>query len=391
MPQGRVLVVDDVMTNLAVARGLMIPYGLTIDCARSGREAVDIIRAVSDNAPASEKYDIIFMDHMMPKMDGVEATRIIRNEIGTEYARTVPIVALTANALSGSREMFLRNGFDGFISKPVDLYELDAALHQWVNKKKGAEATDDKSSAERAEATDGKSSVERAEAADGKGAVERIEALRDDNPGIPDYGNVDGIDFKAGTARYATEEAYLKIIRSYVRHTPELLEKLSVRKMENPGKEEMREYAAVVHGLKGSSFAVCADAVGKRAEALEHAARAGEWGIVLSGHADLLKAANTLVARLEELLKNASARAAGERKEKPLRAAPDRAILEKMLSAARHFKTWEMDDLLAELEKFDYENEAELVGRLEERINDMDYDAVAERLEKILGREEPTP
>jgi signal transduction histidine kinase/CheY-like chemotaxis protein/HPt (histidine-containing phosphotransfer) domain-containing protein len=385
MPQGRVLVVDDVRTNLAVARGLMMPYGLTIDSALSGREAIDIIRAVSDNASASGRYDIIFMDHMMPEMDGMEATRIIRNEIGTEYARTVPIVALTANALSGSREMFLRNGFDGFISKPIDIYELDAALKQWVNKKEGAEATDGngRGSAERAEATDGKGVVER--------AVERVEAPPADSPGIPDDARVDGIDFKAGTARYENEDAYLKIIRSYVRHTPELLEKLSVLKMENPGKEEMREYAAVVHGLKGSSFAVCADAVGKRAEALEHAARAEEWGIVLSGHADLIKATHTLIARLEEFLKSASERAAGERKEKPLRAAPDRAILEKMLSAARRFKTWEMDDLLAELDKFDYENEAELVGRLEELISDMDYDAVTERLEKILRREEPTP
>jgi signal transduction histidine kinase/AmiR/NasT family two-component response regulator len=142
MPQGRVLVVDDVMTNLAVARGLMIPYGLTIDCVRSGREAIDIIRAVSDKAPASEKYDIIFMDHMMPGLDGVEATRIIRKEIGTEYARSVPIVALTANALSGSREMFLQNGFNGFISKPIDIFELDAALNQWVNRKESAEIPD---------------------------------------------------------------------------------------------------------------------------------------------------------------------------------------------------------------------------------------------------------
>ncbi|MDR1376391.1 MAG: response regulator [Synergistaceae bacterium] len=140
MPQGRVLVVDDVMTNLDVARGLMMPYGLTIDCALSGREAIGLIRAIPDNAPASGKYDVIFMDHMMPGMDGVEATRVIRKEIGTEYARTVPIVALTANAIFGSSEMFLQNGFDGFISKPIDIYQLDAILNQWVNKEESAKA-----------------------------------------------------------------------------------------------------------------------------------------------------------------------------------------------------------------------------------------------------------
>ncbi|MDR1950211.1 MAG: response regulator, partial [Spirochaetaceae bacterium] len=126
MPYGKVLVVDDVVTNLDVARGLMLPYGLTIDCVNNGREAIDRIRN------GAIQYDAVFMDHMMPGIDGIEATRIIRKEIGTEYAKTVPIIALTANALAGNEEMFLAAGFNAFIAKPIDIMRLDVILNQWV-------------------------------------------------------------------------------------------------------------------------------------------------------------------------------------------------------------------------------------------------------------------
>ncbi|MDR1481690.1 MAG: transporter substrate-binding domain-containing protein [Synergistaceae bacterium] len=363
MPQGRVLVVDDVMTNLDVARGLMMPYGLTVDCVSGGREAIGLIRAISDDIPDSGKYDIIFMDHMMPGMDGVETTRVIRKEIGTEYARTVPIVALTANALSGSRDMFLRNGFNGFISKPIDIHRLDETLNQWVDKK------------------------ERVKSPNGMIA----QTWWDDIAGmrmIPDDACVDGIDFKVGVARYDGEENYLKIIRSYVRHTPKLIGELSVGEIESPTKDEMKAYVTVVHGLKGSSYGICADAVGKMAEALEHAARTGEWQTVRSGHDALIDMTNTLIAQLKELLKDTLEKSSGKQRGKPRRAAPDRVILEKMLSAARHFKTSQMEDLLVELEEFDYENETDLIGWLGEQISNIEYDAITERLGEILASEE---
>ncbi|MDR2295427.1 MAG: response regulator, partial [Clostridiales Family XIII bacterium] len=88
MPYARVLVVDDVVTNLDVAKGILLPYGLTVDCASGGREAVRLVRA------GNPRYDLIFMDHMMPEMDGIETVRVIREEIGTDYAKTVPIIAL---------------------------------------------------------------------------------------------------------------------------------------------------------------------------------------------------------------------------------------------------------------------------------------------------------
>jgi len=120
MPYGRILIVDDVETNLYVARGLMDLYGLSTETVTSGFEAVERINAGCI-------YDIVFMDHFMPKMDGIQATKIIR-DIG--YQR--PIVALTANAMIGQAEIFIEKGFNGFISKPIDVRQLDAILNTFV-------------------------------------------------------------------------------------------------------------------------------------------------------------------------------------------------------------------------------------------------------------------
>jgi len=130
MPNGRVLVVDDVHTNLYVAQGMLLPYGLVIETANNGFEAIEKIKN-------DTKYDIVFMDHMMPKMDGIKATKIIR-EMGYKH----PIVALTANAVAGQAEMFLANGFDAFIAKPVDSYELDKLLTRFIKNKKPVENLD---------------------------------------------------------------------------------------------------------------------------------------------------------------------------------------------------------------------------------------------------------
>ncbi|MDR2729565.1 MAG: response regulator, partial [Treponema sp.] len=123
MPYGRVLIVDDMETNLYVARGLMAPYCLSIETAMSGFDAVEKIKNGSS-------FDIIFMDHFMPKMDGVDTTKAIR-----KLGYTQPIVALTANALAGMAEMFMENGFDGFISKPIDIRQLNIYLNKFVRDK----------------------------------------------------------------------------------------------------------------------------------------------------------------------------------------------------------------------------------------------------------------
>jgi signal transduction histidine kinase/DNA-binding response OmpR family regulator len=131
MPYGRVLVVDDVETNIYVARGLLAPYGISVDTALSGFEAVDKIRG-------GASYDIIFMDHMMPKMDGIEAAKIIRS-LGYDK----PVVALTANALAGQAEVFLNNGFADFISKPIDIRQLNSVLNKLIRDKQTPEVLEE--------------------------------------------------------------------------------------------------------------------------------------------------------------------------------------------------------------------------------------------------------
>ncbi|MDR1869814.1 MAG: response regulator [Treponema sp.] len=127
MPYGSVLVVDDITSNLYVAKGLLTPYGLRIETAESGIEAIEKIKS-------GNKYDIIFMDHMMPIMDGIETVKNIR---GMGYTHT--IIALTANAVVGQSDMFLANRFDGFISKPIDSRELNAVLYRFIRDKQPRE------------------------------------------------------------------------------------------------------------------------------------------------------------------------------------------------------------------------------------------------------------
>jgi PAS domain S-box-containing protein len=128
----RVLVVDDFPMNLDVAAGMLRKYKMQVDCVQSGQEAIDRIQA------GGPVYNAVFMDHMMPGMDGVEATKLIR-ALGTEYAENIPVIALTANAVAGSEKMFLENGFNAFLPKPFNAPLLDSVVKQWIRQNKSEE------------------------------------------------------------------------------------------------------------------------------------------------------------------------------------------------------------------------------------------------------------
>jgi CheY-like chemotaxis protein/HPt (histidine-containing phosphotransfer) domain-containing protein len=128
-PSAKILIVDDIYTNLKVAEGLLLPYKMKVDLSTSGRDAIKSLSA--------KRYDLVFMDHKMPEMDGVETTMHIRRLGSKEsYLRDVPIVALTANAVSGIKETFLHSGFNDFLSKPIDIVKLNAVLEKWIPKEK---------------------------------------------------------------------------------------------------------------------------------------------------------------------------------------------------------------------------------------------------------------
>ena len=124
-PDARILIVDDINTNLKVAEGLILPYKMKTDLCNSGEEAIKAISAT--------RYDLIFMDHKMPGMDGMEATALIRKMTDeNNYFAELPIIALTANAIGDTIKLFLNSGFNDFLSKPIDIVKLNGILEKWI-------------------------------------------------------------------------------------------------------------------------------------------------------------------------------------------------------------------------------------------------------------------
>lgn len=342
MPKVRVLAVDDIATNLAVIRGLLAPYEITVDCVQSGREAVKRIRE------AQVRYDAVFMDHMMVGMDGIEATRIIRNEIGTPYARNLPIIALTANALAGNEEMFLSKGFNAFISKPVNPDALDRVLREWVEARQPESALRRPSG----EAEDSETEV--------KGApLEHIV--------------IEGIDISSVQGNYAGKpEAYLAVLRSYAAHTPDLLAALRTC-----SKDTLESYAVTVHGLKGSSWSIGANQLGEEAKKLELAARQGDYDTVAASNAAFLDDAEALLRAIQGFL---NARQAATIKEN--RDAVDPALLQALQQACQEFAVMRMEEIMVQMEQFHYQNpqDESLVVWLRRQLDNLEYGAIQERL-----------
>ncbi|MDR1578783.1 MAG: response regulator [Synergistaceae bacterium] len=342
LSRGRALVVDDVRTNLDVARRLLSPYGLQIDCVPSGTEAIERIRASEKNG---KKYDIVFMDHMMPEMDGIEATKKIR-ELGSEYARGVPIIALTANALSGNRKMFLDHGFSSFISKPIDIVQLNGELNRWVHEERDAEA-------------------EPRGAGDAMTALDVLKDVR-----------LEGIDVESAVRRYGSEDVYLDVLRSYERHIPALLKKLE-------DGLSARDYATTVHGVKGATLGVGAEEIGVLAEELEQLSKAGDAESVKVKNERFVKKLRGLLDGVRDAL--SAARRSDDPGKKECLPSPDGTLLAKLLDEASSSDTYMMEQTLIQLENHEYGSGGELVRWLREQFDDLNYDAVKNRLENWLA------
>jgi signal transduction histidine kinase/DNA-binding response OmpR family regulator len=359
MPYGRVLVVDDLPTNLDVMTGLLMPYGLMVDTVLSGREAVERIRT------EEVRYDLVFMDHMMPEMDGIEATRIIRNEIGSPYAQQVAIIALTANALAGNKEMFLHGGFNDYISKPIDIKRLDTVLNQWIRNKQSEATLKDAEN----------QSLKRPELR-GRLSGGQVDQKGDWLLKHP----VDGLDFTAALTLYGNSgSAFMPILKSFVIHTPPLFEKMDLHLNSSP-----QDYAVEVHGFKGTCNAICAAATAAFARELELAATEGNFDLVRSRHGELRRRALELTGHLKTLLDQWDAEQPPEEKEK--RAEPDRGLLERLSAATGEFNSNITEEVLGELERYRYEKDDELILWLREQAENFDYDAIHKRLEEVLDK-----
>jgi len=229
-PDAKVLVVDDINTNLQVASGLLLPYKMKVDLCKNGIEA---IRAIQ-----SENYDLVFMDHRMPGMDGVETTEYIR-ALGDEepYYKNVPIVALTANAVSGMKAMFLQSGFNEFLPKPIDTVKLNTILERWIPKEKQTYSMT-------------------------RGKATNIHTLPLTAIGIEGIDIKKGIHLSGGTA-----EHYYETLAVFYEDVLERKEE--IRKNLDAGNLPL--YITHVHALKSASANIGADKVSEAAYALEMA------------------------------------------------------------------------------------------------------------------------
>ena len=231
-PKAKILNVDDVKTNLKVLEGLVRPYEIQVDSCTNGRVAIEMVKTT--------RYDLVFMDHMMPDMDGVETTRRIR-ALGNKdpYFKSVPIIALTANAMIGAKEMFLADGFNDFLSKPIDTMQLNIVLDKWIPKEKQMK-------------------------------LEKfIESPQQET--VVDF-KIAGVNVKNGlTMSGGTIESYLKTLAIF---SKDALEKIkTIRKCIET--ENLHLYVIYVHALVSASANIGAENLSNAAKILETAGKQG--------------------------------------------------------------------------------------------------------------------
>jgi len=260
----RVLVVDDNAVNRKIAGIFLQSYDLTVDEADSGMAAIEMVRATC--------YDIIFMDHMMPVMDGIEAVQIIHRECGENGRRPV-IIALTANAMEGVRQTFLQNGFQDFITKPLDRRLLHEALLRWIPAEKR---------------TVGKTWQNH---------------LADDDDRRKDFETIviEGIDTdEVASHSTGSVEDYLEILSLYCmdgRRKLTLLRTLWEQR-------DYKNYGIEVHGLKSASANVGAMSVSSNAREQERAVNRGDTDFVDKHVQQLLAEYEAQIEHISRFLEN---------------------------------------------------------------------------------------
>jgi len=359
MPYGRILIVDDVETNIYVAKGLMLPYALNeIDSANSGPAAIEKIKA-------GNVYDIVFMDHMMPGMDGIETVRHIR-----EAGYKEPIVALTANAVGGQAEIFLQNGFNDFISKPIDMRQLNVIMNTYVRDKQPQEVID--------EVRRQVQSKQNTQKKDKPVAVKELAAVEQVPPDSLLSGvEIPGLDVAKGLKRFAgNEKVYLDVLRSYSAGVSSILDIIDAEFSSAFGDETLADYIIKVHGIKGTSFDIFAEQVAREAKDLEAAGKANDLDFINANHSAFLHDARNLVSVIENALSNLDMDS-----DKPLKDKPDIRILHKLIEACNDFDMDGADEAMAELEKYKYESDNDLIGWLRDCIDRMQFEEIVERLE----------
>ncbi|MDR1472146.1 MAG: response regulator [Synergistaceae bacterium] len=244
-PGLRVLVVDDMPMNLDVMNGLLSFYKINTTTCLSGREAVELAR--------KGEFDMIFVDHMMPNMDGIETVKLLRQT--NERLRKIPIIAFTANAVMGMRDMFLSKGFDDYISKPIELVKLGELMDRWVPQEM------------------------------------RTESAAGGGPSAGEVAEIEGIDVKLGLSRIGgSAKVYMKALAIFCKDSESIMRALV--------SDDSEVFMAKVHALKGASAQIGAAEISAEAAFLEQAGKGGGIGPIRQNAARLRERLEDLVSRI---------------------------------------------------------------------------------------------
>jgi CheY-like chemotaxis protein len=325
------------------------------------------------------------MDHMMPDMDGLEVVKVIREQIDTDYARNVPIVAMTANALVESEKLFLKSGFQAYLPKPIDLRQLHLILTRWIKDRlshvypvtelNGPGERDKQAIGDRWQLAASDLSPTGDASPDKDKAIMTETEIRNR---LHSY-YIDGLDLVKGLGRFDNKESvYIPLLRSFVRHSP-----LMIDDLRNPTVEALPTYAIKVHGYKGACAGICANKVAALALAQEMAAKKPDIEAVLSQNDDFISAAEILTRELGILLRNFPT--PNDSNSREVRVSPDLITLEKLAAACQSFKNSEIQKCLKSLEGYEYQEDTDLVEWLREQADNIEYDSIAERLSQYLA------
>ena len=257
-PDASILVVDDVPVNIKVFCGLLKDTMLQIDTATSGREALRKIR--------SNTYDIIFLDHMMPDLDGIETLKLI-NEMTESKKKHTPVIMLTANAILGAKEEYLQKGFDDYLSKPIQKDRLMKLIRQYLPDE----------------------------------LILTRENLKEQQENKPIIERIDFLNTELGLSFYDGDvDFYLEIVEA-------VLEADYSKKIQNFFEmEDWHNYQILVHSLKSSSKSIGAEVLSSKALALENAAKTKDINFIRDNHEDLMQTYLTLLDNIRKLFADPS-------------------------------------------------------------------------------------
>jgi len=278
-PDVSVLVVDDEPMNLMVAEGIFKDYQMKVKTAESGMEAIELCE--------KEEFDLVFLDHMMPEMDGVETLKRLR-QIHTDAGKLLTAIAFTANAVSGAREMFFREGFDEFVSKPIEDLELERVLRKVLPKSSIVFVDEEEVKQKSAEKQkNGGREIKEEPITEQHPEDDRMELLEGS-----------GINTRSGMQYCRSDkEFYEELLVKFARDE----EQKSSEMNEFSQKNDLGNYRIRVHTLKSSAKMVGADSLSEMAKRAEEAARDGDADYIREHHEELITQYHELAGRILQI------------------------------------------------------------------------------------------